>query len=267
MSLLFSGLRLALIAYVVTLVALYVFQDRLLLPSVPTATDIRMGHHAYHDIQPWYPRGYAGYVITPDGREPPGTFLLYHGNAEAAENKQSLAEVFVRLGYRVVLVEYPGHGKRQGVRTMKTALAASRDALSDAKAQWAGPIFLVGESLGAGMAAQAVSGEEPAVAGVLLVTPWDSLASVASEKLRLFPVRWILHDPFDTVDALKHYSGPLTVVGSGKDTLIPVRHAERLARLHPHAQFLLLPDAGHDDWFDSMTADRWQQVLRWLHVD
>ena len=51
------------------MVALYVFQDRLLLPSVPTVTDIRTEHHANRDIQPWYPGGgYAGYVITPDGR-------------------------------------------------------------------------------------------------------------------------------------------------------------------------------------------------------
>jgi fermentation-respiration switch protein FrsA (DUF1100 family) len=146
---------------------------------------------------------------------------------------------------------------------MKAALAASRGALSDAKAQWAGTIFLVGESLGAGMAAKAIAGEESAVAGVLLVTPWDSLESVASEKLQLFPVRWILHDPFDTVDALKDYAGQLVVVGCEKDTVIPVWHAERLTRLL-HAQFLLLPGAGHNDWFSSMTADRWQQVLVWL---
>jgi len=265
MTLLLSGMRIALVIYVAAVVALYVLQDRLLLPPVENVTDIRMGHHADYDVQPWYPRDeYAGYVIAPVGHEPIGTILVYHGNAESTENKQALAEVFVRFGYRVVLVEYPGYGKRQGARTMKAALAASRSALSDAKAQWAGTIFLLGESLGAGMAAKAIAGEESAVAGVLLVTPWDSLESVASEKLRLFPVGWILHNPFDTVDALKHYAGQVVAVGCEKDPLIPVSHAERLTRLHPHAQFLLLPGAGHDDWFGLMTADRWQQTLVWL---
>jgi uncharacterized protein len=229
MTLLLSGLRIALVVYVVAAVALYALQDRLLLPPVPIVTDIRMGHHADYDVQPWYPRDeHAGYVIAPAGREPIATFLVYHGNAESAENKQSLAEVFARFGYRVVLVEYPGYGKRQGALTMNAALAASRSALSDAKAQWAGTIFLLGESLGAGMAAKAIAGEESAVAGVLLVTPWDSLESVASEKLRLFPVRWMLHDPYDTADALKHYEGQVVVVGCEKDTLIPVSHADGL---------------------------------------
>jgi pimeloyl-ACP methyl ester carboxylesterase len=267
MSLLFSALRFALVVYVAAAVALYVFQDRLLLPPVPSVTDIRSGHHGDYEVQAWYPSGgYSGYVVTPDGRKPVGTVLVYHGNAESAENKQSLAEVFVRFGYRAVLVEYPGHGRRPGARTMRAALAASRSALSDASAQWTGPVFLAGESLGAGMAAQVVSGNESAVAGVLLTTSWDSLESVASEKLRLFPVRWMLRDPFDSVDALKHYAGRVVVVGCEQDTLIPVWHAERLARLHPHAQLLLLPGAGHNDWFSSMTIDRWREVFRWLQV-
>jgi pimeloyl-ACP methyl ester carboxylesterase len=267
MTLLLSGLRLMLIVYVVAVVALYAFQDRLLLPPVPNVTPIRIGHHGDYDVQPWHPSGgYAGYVVTPDSRAPLGTVLVYHGNAESAENKQSLAEVFVRFGYRAVLVEYPGQGRRPGARTMKAALAASRSALSNAKARWEGPVFLAGESLGAGMAAQAITGDESTVAGVLLVTPWDSLESVASEKLRLFPVRWILHDPFDTVDALKHYAGRVVVVGAEHDTLIPVWHAERLARLHPQAQLLLLPGAGHNDWFSAMTTERWQEVMRWLRA-
>lgn len=265
MSLLWSAVRFALVVYAVAAVALYVLQDRLLLPPAPRVADIQSGRHADQDVEVWRPGGgYAGYVVTPLERQPRGTFMLYHGNAESAEDKLQLASVFVRFGYRVVLVEYPGHGRRQGARTMKAALIASRDALSQAKAQWAGPLFLAGESLGAGMAAQAVSGGDSAVAGVLLITPWDSLASVASEKLRWFPVRWMLHDRFNTVDALEHYAGQLVVVGSEKDTVIPVWHAERLARLHPHAHFLLLPGVGHDDWFSAMTADRWQQALRWL---
>jgi hypothetical protein len=45
----------------------------------------------------------------------------------------------------------------------------------------------------------------------------------------------------------------------------PKKRGRRCAlHLHPHAQFLLLPNAGHNDWFGLMTADRWQQVLVWL---
>jgi uncharacterized protein len=265
MSLLWSIARFAIIVYVIAAIALYALQDRLLLPSAPRMADIPTGRRGEHDIQLWHPGDqYAGYVVTPIGHRPSRTVIVYHGNAESAENKITLAAVFVRYGYRVVLVEYPGYGGRRGARTMKAALAASRNALSDATTQWPGPTFVVGESLGAGMAAQAVSGAESGVAGLLLITPWDSLESVASEKLKLFPVRWMLHDQFDSIDALKRYTGPLVVVGAEEDTLIPVWHAERLARLHSHAHLLVLPGTGHDDWFSSMTTERWQQVFFWL---
>jgi len=265
MSLLGIAVRLVIIVYLIAAAVLYIFQDGLLLPSSPRVTTLDAGRYADLDVQRWLPAGrYAGYVVNPVDRVPCGTVVIYHGNAESAENKLPLAAVFGVAGYRVVIVEYPGHGGRDGARTMKAALAASRSALSDAKAQWPGPIFLVGESLGAGMAAQTIAGEESSVEGVLLITPWDSLASVAAEKLRLFPVRWMLHDPFDSVEALKRFEGPVVVIGAANDTTIPVWHAERLARLLQHGQFLLLPHADHDGWFDSMTTERWQQVLGWM---
>jgi uncharacterized protein len=265
MSLLWLAIRVAIVVYLVAAACLYLFQDRLLLPSVSRSTDIQFERHADVDVQPWYPGGrFAGYVVTPAGQLPDGTVVIYHGNAESAEDKLPLALVFVHAGYRALLVEYPGHGRREGGRTLKAALAASRSALSDARTQWAGPAFVVGESLGAGMAAQAVTGEESSVAGVLLITPWDSLASVAAEKLPFFPVRWMLHEPFDSVSALSRFEGAVVVIGAADDTVIPVWHAERLARLHPHAQFLLLPDADHDGWFNSMTIECWQKVLRWM---
>ncbi len=265
MSLLWSAIGVAIIVYVVATAALYLFQDRLILPPAPRATALQVGSHGDLQVQPWQSNGrFAGYVINPANQSPHGTVAIYHGNAESAEDKLRLASVFVHAGYRALLVEYPGYGRREGARTMKAALAASRSALSDANAQWAGPIFLVGESLGAGMAAQAISGQESSVAGVLLITPWDSLASVAAERLTWFPVRWILHDPFDSVDALKRFEGPVVVIGAADDTVIPVTHAERLARLHPHAQFLSLPNASHDSWFDAMTAENWQMVLNWM---
>ncbi|CAG9222902.1 hypothetical protein BCAR13_480010 [Paraburkholderia caribensis] len=117
------------------------------------------------------------------------------------------------------------------------------------------------------MAAQAVKGNEAVVAGVALITPWDTLASIAGEKYWLFPVRWMLHDPFDSVAALQRYNGPLVVIGAQQDSLIPIIHAQRLASARPGAQLMVLPDAGHNDWFSAMHDMQWRQVLRWLHAD
>jgi uncharacterized protein len=267
MRLLSYGLRLALAAYAIAALVLFFMQDRLLLPSTPDAADPRTTPHPGSDIGIWKAGGqYAGYLVTPEGREPRGTFIVYHGNEESAETKLPLADVFVQAGYRAVIVEYPGHGNRAGARTMKAALAASREALAATLAQWRGPVYLVGESLGAGMAAQVVKGNEAALAGVVLITPWDSLADVAAEKYPIFPVRWMLHDRFDSVAAVAHYHGPLVIVGAQLDTLIPVAHATRFANEHDRSRLLMLPTADHDDWFGVMTPHDWRQIMQWLRA-
>ncbi|GAB7537760.1 alpha/beta hydrolase [Burkholderia sp. 3C] len=260
-----SCLLLAAGAYLAAAAALYLLQDRMLLPSTPHAEDPRDMPHPGERIERWEIGGqYAGYIVTPDGAAPRGTVIVYHGNEESSETKLPLANVFVQAGYRVAIVEYPGHGSRPGERTMRAALAASRDALAQTLASWPGRVWLVGESLGAGMAARVVQGNERALAGVALITPWDTLASVAGEKYPMFPVRWMLHDRFDSVAAVSDYRGPLVVIGSVRDTLIPVAHAERLASRHPGSHLMLLPEADHDTWFDNMSEPHWQQVMRWL---
>ena len=260
-------LRFAVAAYLIGALALYLMQDRMLLPSTPDAADLRTVTDAGDDIDVWKAQGgYAGYVVTPTQHEPRGTFIVYHGNEESAETKLPLADVFVRAGYRVVIVEYPGHGKRPGERTMKAVVVASRDALLAARSQWRGPVYLVGESLGAGMASQVVRGNESAISGVVLITPWDSLADVAAEKYPIFPVRWMLHDSFDSVAAVSRYDGPLVIVGAQQDALIPVSHARRFAEEHDHARLMLLPTADHDDWIGAMTPQDWRRILQWLNA-
>ena len=265
MRLLTTVLCFAIAAYLAAALALYLMQDGMLLPSTPDTPELRTVANAGSQIDVWNAQGtYAGYVVTSMEHAPRGTFIVYHGNEESAETKLPLAEVFVRAGYRVVIVEYPGHGRRGGERSMKAAAAASREALLAVLAQWRGPVYLVGESLGAGMASQVVRGNESAIAGVVLITPWDSLADVAAEKYPIFPVRWLLHDRFDSIAAVSRYEGPLVIVGAQRDELIPVAHARRFASAHDHARLMLLPNADHDNWFGEMTPQDWEQVLQWL---
>jgi uncharacterized protein len=257
----------ALAAYLIAALALFLMQDRMLLPATPEAADLRASHHPGDDIDVFATNGaYAGFVVTPAAGAPRGTVIVYHGNEESAETKLPLADVFVRAGYRSVIVEYPGHGRRSGARTMKAAVAAAREAFAATRARWPGPVWLVGESLGAGMAAQVVDGNEADIEGVVLITPWDSLADVAAEQYPMFPVRWMLHDTFDSVAAVSRFRGPLVVVGAQRDTLIPVAHAQRFAREHASTHFMLLPEADHDDWFEKMTPQDWRQILQWLHA-
>ena len=81
----------------------------------------------------------------------------------------------------------------------------------------------------------------------MLVVPFDSLASVASRQFFFLPVRFLLRDAWDNVEALSHYTGPVEIFGATDDTIIPVEHARALAKQIPGAHFIEIT-GGHNDW-------------------
>lgn len=260
-----SLFRVVVLVYIAVCVALYFGQDRMLLHPARSAPRLESGMQRDYRISEWAPAGeFAGYVMEPRSGAVKATVVVFHGNAGSVEERQPIGAELVHLGYRAVLVEYPGFGRRPGRLTLANSLLACRAATSAALAQWNGPLILFGESLGAGMAAQALVGANSRVTGVVLATPWDSLASIASKSLPIFPVRWLLHRPFDSISALQPFNGEVVVIGAQQDRLIPVAHARRLAAAKSGTHYLELPGTGHNDWFYSITAAQWSSIAEWL---
>lgn len=192
-----------------------------------------------------------------------GTVIVFHGNADRALNRAAYATVLGRLGYRVVLAEYPGYASFPGVPS-EASLADADDALLDTvHARFGGPIVLVGESLGAGAAARVVQDRGALVQGVVLITPWDNLLSVAQQHYPWAPVAAFLHERYDNVRALRRFKGFVTVVGAHDDVVIPATHAQTLFATAPTAakRFLEVP-GGHTTW--TLPDDFWSATLGWM---
>jgi pimeloyl-ACP methyl ester carboxylesterase len=251
-------------AYAVMLAGLRAYEDRLLLHPKRRSPD--MGQPAECLVTQWTPEGrYAGLIVTKDNTDnaPRGTILIFHGNAGTAEGRVPLAAKFAHLGYRGVITEYPGFGHCEGAPRLQDSVEACRIAYANARRTWAGPLTLCGESLGAGMAGQIVAENQEEISAVILSTPWDSLTALAQAKLPIVPAARMLRYPFDTVKALQGYKGPVVVIASEQDRLIPVRHARVLAGSVPHSVLVPL-HAGHNDWFRRMTPQHWAVVNRAL---
>jgi fermentation-respiration switch protein FrsA (DUF1100 family) len=99
--------------------------------------------------------------------------------------------------------------------------------------------------------------------GVLLITPWDTLASVARSKYPYFPVRLLLTDTYDTISNLQSYAGKIVVVGAGQDEIIPIRHADHLyTSLSDTAKRMwTIKEAGHNDWPRFANASWWKEIM------
>ncbi len=123
------------------------------------------------------PLGWMAYSKAEKGR---GTFLVAHGNAGTALARGHYVRALGRMGFDVLLYEYPGYGHRARATPREALVAGEIGEITRRLArEGRGPIYWLGESLGAGVVSSAAADSSVPVSGIILVTPWDSLLEVA----------------------------------------------------------------------------------------
>ena len=108
------------------------------------------------------------------------------------------------------------------------------------------PIVAVGLSIGSGVAAH-LAGRR-AIAGAILVTPFDSLAAVGRSHYPWLPVGLLLRHRMDPAKDLRRSKVPIALIVAGSDTLIPPERARALASVVPNLVLnRTIEGAGHND--------------------
>lgn len=177
---------------------------------------------------------------------PRGIWLMAHGNGGQAADRDYVLNRMSDQDSLYVL-EYPGYGSREGSPGREAFDQAAAEAYRLLRLQNpTTPVAVVGESIGSGPACS-LAREETPPDKIVLVVPFDSLANVAAKRVPLLPARLMLLDDWDNVEALQNYNGPVEIFGARGDTIIPVEHAEALARQVPGAHFTAI-SGGHNDW-------------------
>jgi hypothetical protein len=197
---------------------------------------------------PW--RNAAGQIIgwkLTANSAPTGSVLIVHGNAGYALDRDYLARpIHDAAAVDVYLLEYPGYGAREGSPNLKSWLAAGEEALATLPTNR--PVYVVSESIGAGVAAHLARVHPRAVAGLAMIVPYDDLASVAQNQMRLFPAYFLLRDRFRPAEWLKDYRGPVKILLAEKDEIIPVKFGQRLFDSYPGPKDLhIVSGARHND--------------------
>lgn len=214
-----------LITYLVILLAVFLLQRKLIYYPDRYTPEQQAELMAYLNLQPWPSagdiRGMMSKTPLPDAK---GTVLVFHGNAGAAVHRHYYIEALQRLGYRVILAEYPGYGARPGSPSEQ---ALVEDGVQTAKLAWEQfktPLFLCGESLGSGVAAAIVKSGQVPVKGLLLISPFASLDRVAQHHYWFFFAKLLTRDKFDNIENLRDYAGNVAVTLADEDEVIPYRH-------------------------------------------
>jgi uncharacterized protein len=168
----------------------------------------------------------------------------------------------VPLGLRVILAEYPGYGPRAGALGEAGFVADAEQTVVLAHRQYGGPLLLVGESLGAAVAAAAATQQRELTTGLLLITPWDRLAHVGAHHYPWLPVKWMLRDGFDSQSRLANFDRPVLVAVAEHDSIVPARFGRALhAGLAGPKRMVVLEAADHNDWPGRVDANWWRAAL------
>jgi uncharacterized protein len=221
---------------IVYLVVIYTTQRSILFPApsmLTTAHDPRaeLVRLSSHDgpVE-------ALFLSSTAGLPGPAPLLVFtHGNAELADDWVDVFGVPRAWGWAVLLVEYPGYGRSAGTPSEASitaaALAAFDWALKDPRID-PKRIVAYGRSLGGG-AASRLAAERPVAALVLE----SSFTSVRAFATRLLAPGFMVRDPFDNLEALRSYRGPMLVVHGVDDDIVPISHGRALAAAVPGAEF------------------------------
>lgn len=264
MNRLTTALLLLALLYAVIVLAIALGQQRLLyLPMRGTVAQVTAGARlpAWPTVQ-----DFRGLVAEPTGPAR-GTVLVFHGNAGHAGHRVDHARVLQPLGWRVILAEYPGYGPREGAPGERALVDDAVATVERARQRHGGPLLLVGESLGAAVAAQAAAARWEAVDGLVLITPWPRLEDIAAHHYPWLPVRLLLRDRYDTAAHLAGFDRPVLVAVAGRDDIVPARFGLALHAALPGPRHLReWPGAGHNDWQLQADARWWQDALDALQL-
>ncbi len=239
--------------YVAIAAVMYLAQTSLLFPAgqVAPAGPPPPGSGALELATPSGER-LVGLHIPPASSERGDARLLILGFAGNAWNAAAAAEYLHDLfpEAHVAAFHYRGYAPSGGA---PGAEAMQQDALivHDFVAGRLRPArtVAVGLSVGSGVAPY-LAARRP-IDGLILVTPFDSLAALAAGHYPWLPVRLLLRHRMEPAAELGGTEVPVAIVAAGGDSLVPAARTRALAAAVPNLVFdETIAGASHNDIYD-----------------
>jgi uncharacterized protein len=250
-----------LIGYGLILLTVAAFQRRLIYFPTKLQASVAEQVAAQNGFSPW--RNKAGEIIgwkIPANGTPTGSLLIMHGNAGCALDRDYFAKpIHDGTAMDVYVLEYPGYGARAGSPSLKSWLAAGEEALDLLPMDK--PVYLVSESIGAGVAAHLAKVQPERIKGLAMFVPYDDLGNVGQRSMPWLPVKWLLRDRFQPARWLADYRGPIKVVLADADEVIPVHFGRQLFDGCKGAKSCqLIPGARHNEVAEQL-PEWWKEVF------
>ncbi len=175
------------------------------------------------------------------------TIILFPGNGGNREWRYGFAQMVRGQGRASVLqVDYRGYGGNPGKPTEERIYLDAEAALAWVRENTDGPIVLMGESLGTGVAIEMAS-RHP-IDGLIIHAGYTSTVDVGASHFWFLPVGLLLRDRFQSGAKIGGIQCPLLFLHGKSDRVIPIRIGEKLFSLaNEPKKWIAIEGAGHDD--------------------
>ena len=189
-----------------------------------------------------------------------GTVFFLHGNAQNISAHIRSVHWLPEKGYHVFMIDYRGYGFSTGNPTVQGVLDdinTGFDWLVQNPQVQKGPIFLLGQSLGASLGVYFVGTHSHAkkqLAGIILDSAVSSFRSIAREKFDSFwltwpfqyPLSFLISDNFGPEDVIQNISPvPVLIMHSKDDQVVSSSHGQILYELAGKPKFFVETKNGH----------------------
>jgi len=233
-------------------------------------------------------RGWKVHPLNPTG----DWVLLLHGVSDNRTGMLGAAELLLRHGYSVVMMDSRAHGKSGGAIATygwkeRWDVVAITDALYTS--EQVDRLYAMGASMGAAVALQAAA-VEPRIRAVVAEAPFASLREVSYDYAGLEISPWVGRTIFraatvvglsrmgwaggfdpDQVSpelAVTARSFPVLVICGSADRRIPCRHGERICRAaRGRCELWKVPGAGHAAALGTAPREYEERVVRFLDAN
>ncbi len=177
--------------------------------------------------------------------------IVFHGNAGNACDRVYLFDLLEDTKANIAILEYPGYGNDSKTPAQRLILDHALKLVKHIKTHDTKtlPIYLMGESLGTGVATFVASHLK--IRGLILISVYTSISEVAQHHYPWLPVKKLINHSFNAKTWAKNQQTPALIFHGIDDEIIPIEFARKqLAGFSGQKKLIEISDCGHNDIFD-----------------
>ncbi|MEL7544406.1 MAG: alpha/beta hydrolase [Pseudomonadota bacterium] len=231
------------VAYLGVMAALYFGQGRLIYHPDPTQiSPTQLGLNAVEVVRVPTSDGRAELVTWRAApRDGYPTLLYFHGNGGTLAARGGRVQALQEAGFGVWIMAYRGYSGSTGRPSATANTADARTLYDRVMAEGVPPsnVFVYGESIGTGVATDLAS--KVAIGGLILDSPFTSLADRAAQLYPWAPVRPFLRENYPVEALIGDINAPLLVMHGARDAVIPSAMGEAVFAAAREPKTLRMP--------------------------